>query len=375
MRRLMTVFLVLTLSLVLALGACAQPAPAPSPTPAPPPAPKPSPTPTASPSPATSPEPKPVSATDFYKSNPVTIVCPYAAGGGTDFAARLVAAFWLDAVGGDARIKNVPGGGTIIGTNTVWAAKPDGLTLELLPFNNLTGTTLLEEPGVQYKIDKFNYLGMFGDEPWVFAVGKNQPYKSVVDLQKVKGLKFGNISKTGGGALGLALLVHLLGLEDATIVGGFNSTPEMTLSAARGEIVGMLLPAGTVKTESDKGYTKPVAVIGFEKSALFPDIPPISQVLKLSAESERLLKVHAAWKAGRVLLAPPGVSDDRVEFLRTSFDKMVNLAGFKQHATDRYQIFEPPLKGQQVSKLIAEALTISKADLAAMNKLVTKYVQ
>lgn len=317
--------------------------------------------------------PKSVSPSDFYKDNVVTIICPYGPGGGTDFAARLVATFWPDAVGGDARVRNMPGGGTVIGNNFAWKAKADGLTLEVVPFNNLTGTTLLREPGVEYDIAKFNYIGMFGDEPWTVAVGKNSPYNSLTDLQKVKGAKFGGVSKTGGAALGMALVIHVLELQDATVVSGFKETPEISLSIARGELIGMCFPSGTVKSESDKGYVKPLVNIGFDRTELFSNIPALPEALKLSPENTRLLKVHGAWKTGRVLLAPPGVPEGKVKFLRDCFNKMAKLDGFIQHAKARYQTYDPPATGEHVAKLIGESLAITQEDIAKMNELSKKY--
>ena len=383
MRRFMITLMVLILGLALILGACAKPAPppaptpAPAPTPTPAPAPKPAPAPAPKPAPAPAPAPKPESAEEFYAKNAVTIVCPFGAGGGTDFAARLVAAFWADAMGGTARVKNMPGGGTVVATNFVWKAKPDGLTLEVCPFGtSLAATTLFKAEGKEFDITKFNYIGMYGDEPYTLAIGKDLPYNSVADLQKVKGLKLSTTSKTGGPPLGGALALYLLGLEDGAVITGYDSTPECALAIARGEVHGDVHPSGSIKAEVDKGFLKPIANVGFVKSALFPDTPPISEVLTLTPEQEKLLNLYAnAFKAGRVLLAPPGVPEDRLKFMQDSFAKMVELSGFQQHAKARYQVFEPPLLAKELTAVIQDVAATPEAEVARMGEIANKYIK
>ncbi len=66
-----------------------------------------------------------------YPSRTVTIVCPYPAGGPTDQTARVVANFLSKKFGQSFIVENVTGGGTIIATNRVAKATPDGYTLLL----------------------------------------------------------------------------------------------------------------------------------------------------------------------------------------------------------------------------------------------------
>ncbi len=66
-----------------------------------------------------------------YPSRPVRVVVPYAAGGGTDFFARLVFAEIGKKLGQQFVIENKPGAGTNIGAEAVATAQPDGYTLLL----------------------------------------------------------------------------------------------------------------------------------------------------------------------------------------------------------------------------------------------------
>jgi tripartite-type tricarboxylate transporter receptor subunit TctC len=68
---------------------------------------------------------------DEYPSRTVTIIVPYPAGGPTDETARIVAQSMSKIVKENVIIENVTGGGTLIGTNRVAKAAPDGYTLLL----------------------------------------------------------------------------------------------------------------------------------------------------------------------------------------------------------------------------------------------------
>jgi len=371
--------------LAMVLVACAQPAPSPKPAPTTVPAPKPpvttaapAPTPTTAPAPVTaSPSPAAVTPADFFGKNTVTILVGWAAGGGNDFAARLVAAFWPDTFGGDARVKNVTGGGGIVATNTLYKAKPDGLTLDVGPLGTaLTAPTLFKQEGKEFDIGKISYIGMYGDEPYTLVIDKKLPYNSVADLQKAKGLKLGSPSKTGGAPSGGALLFEFLGLQDGIVVTGYTSTPEIGLAIAKGELQGMVLNASTVKAEVDKGYVKAIANIAFTKTKIFPDTPAVSDALKLSPDNEKLLKIYtAAFRAGKTLFAPPGMPDDRLQFLRAGFDKMMANKGFQDHAATRYTVFETPSPGKDVEAMVKEVLAIPQADIDKLNQVTNKYVK
>ncbi len=68
-----------------------------------------------------------------YPSRTVTIVCPYPAGGPTDQTARVIANFLSKKFNQNFIVENVTGGGTLIATNRVARASPDGYTICRFP--------------------------------------------------------------------------------------------------------------------------------------------------------------------------------------------------------------------------------------------------
>ena len=64
---------------------------------------------------------------DFYKGKSVTYIVSTAPGGGYDLYGRLIAEYMQKYLPGSTFVvKNVPGAGHLIGTNTIYASKPDG---------------------------------------------------------------------------------------------------------------------------------------------------------------------------------------------------------------------------------------------------------
>ena len=60
--------------------------------------------------------PKPMmSPADFYKANTVDLICVMSPGGGVDFSARIFASYWSEVTGGTMVVRNMPGGGGLVG--------------------------------------------------------------------------------------------------------------------------------------------------------------------------------------------------------------------------------------------------------------------
>src|SRR3546814_10508750 len=68
-------------------------------------------------------------AQDAYPSQPVKLVVPYSAGGGTDGVARILAKELRDVLNQSVIVENKPGAGATIGHDYVARSKPDGYTL------------------------------------------------------------------------------------------------------------------------------------------------------------------------------------------------------------------------------------------------------
>ena len=78
-------------------------------------------------------------------------------------------------------VKNVPGAGHIVGANTIYASKPDGLTIGI--FNTgLIYNQVLGAAGVKFDLDKMSWVGKAASDPRVITVGTSSPIKTFKDL-------------------------------------------------------------------------------------------------------------------------------------------------------------------------------------------------
>lgn len=126
-------------------------------------------------------------------------IVPYAAGGGSDVTARIVA----DALKpdlGTVIVDNKPGAGTIIGTQALIAAAPDGLTVSTADSGTLAFNPSLFSK-LPYKIDSsFSYVGGIGRMPLVLVTRQGLGAKSAEELIALAKSQPGKITYASAGA-------------------------------------------------------------------------------------------------------------------------------------------------------------------------------
>src|SRR5581483_3796320 len=123
---------------------------------------------------------------DFYKGKTVTYIASTAPGGGYDVYGRLVAEFMQKHLPGSTFVvKNVPGAGHIIGANTIYASKPDGLTIGI--FNTgLIYDQVVKHDALKADLSKMSWIGKAASDPRVITIGVQSPTKSSKGLQQSK---------------------------------------------------------------------------------------------------------------------------------------------------------------------------------------------
>jgi tripartite-type tricarboxylate transporter receptor subunit TctC len=116
---------------------------------------------------------------DTWPSRSVTLVVPFAPGGSVDVTARLLATKLSEATKQSFVVENQAGGGSVIGTQFVSKAAPDGYTL-------LTSSAIAITP----HLNKLSYdplkdlasVGQVIETHGVLLVAPNSPYRSVKEL-------------------------------------------------------------------------------------------------------------------------------------------------------------------------------------------------
>ena len=109
----------------------------------------------------------------FYEGKTMTLIVATKPGGGYDFYARLASKFMEKYLPGSTIIvKNVPGAGHIIGCNTTYSAKPNGLTFgtfnRALPLAQVAGLK-----GIKFDLSKMTWLGSAAADLYSLVTTKN----------------------------------------------------------------------------------------------------------------------------------------------------------------------------------------------------------
>ena len=117
-----------------------------------------------------------------YPEQPIKMVVAFAAGGGTDIIARLVAQYMQKHMGGNASIVviNRPGAGGGIGFAELGNAQPDGYTIGFLNTPNVL--TIPIERKSNFHWQNFDLIGNVVDDPGNFSVHSDTPLKSLAEL-------------------------------------------------------------------------------------------------------------------------------------------------------------------------------------------------
>ena len=219
-------------------------------------------------------------ATADYPTRPITLIVPYAAGGGNDVLARGVAEPMGKTLGQPVVIENHGGAGGSLGTRQVAKSVGDGYTLGL----GGTGTLAVDPtlyPNVGYDPRKdFAPVGLIATSPLIILVSPSSPAHNVQELITLAKTQPGklNYASAGRGSgihLGTVLFAETAAIE-ITHIPYKGSGPALTdlLGGHVALYFSSLPPAiGLVK----EGKLRALGVTGLKRSPIFPDVPTVAE--------------------------------------------------------------------------------------------------
>src|SRR5437016_8839248 len=134
-----------------------------------------------------------------YPTRPVTIVVPFAAGGGTDIIARLLAQKLEQRLGKSFLIDNKPGAGSTLGAAAAARAAPDGYTLLMAPSPAMAMSVSIYKHLPYDPATDFIPIALAAQTPFVLIVNPALPIHSVADLIRFAKEKPGQLSYGSAG--------------------------------------------------------------------------------------------------------------------------------------------------------------------------------
>jgi tripartite-type tricarboxylate transporter receptor subunit TctC len=215
-----------------------------------------------------------------YPTHPVTVVVPFAAGGGNDAMARLIAQRIGPALGQQFVIENHPGAGGNIGARQVAHAAPDGYTL-LVGNSGVfgVGPSLYANAGFDPRKD-FAAVGLIASFQQVVVVHPSLPIHSITELvayakQNPGKLNYASAGVGSGSHISTELFTSMAGIM-LTHVPYRGTGPAMS-DLIGGHVAMMITTIGGALGQIRGGLIRPLAVTGAERSPVFPDLPTVAE--------------------------------------------------------------------------------------------------
>lgn len=221
----------------------------------------------------------PAAAQD-YPERAITLIVPYAAGGGNDVMARIVAEKMSKALGQQIVIENRGGTGGSIATRMIAKAMPDGYTLGLGGTGTLAiGPTLYSNVGYDPRKD-FAPVGLIATSALVVLVHPSVPVKNLQELialakQQPGKMNFASAGVGSGMHLGTELF-ELMAEVKLTHIPYKGTGPALTdLLGGHVSLYFSSLPPAIALVQ--EGKVRALAVTGPRRSAVFPDLPTVAE--------------------------------------------------------------------------------------------------
>ena len=251
-----------------------------------------------------------------YPEKPVHIVVPFAPGGATDLAARIIAPALQNRLGQPVVIDNKAGAGATIGTAAVALAPADGYTLLLGSAANAIGNAISDnsQKKLPYVFERdFTGVALVAEVPGVLIVPTSFPVQTVSQLTSYAKSHSGELSY---GSPGFGTSVHLAGelyesLADVQLV----HVPYKGASPAMTDLLGMriqmMFPALSVaQPYIDSGKVRALAITTRQRSSLAPNIPTMQEAGVANYEVSGWLGIFA----------PKGIAPENLKILENEIN-------------------------------------------------------
>jgi tripartite-type tricarboxylate transporter receptor subunit TctC len=270
----------------------------------------------------------PAAAQQNYPTRPITLVVPWAAGGGTDAVARIIGSLLEKDFGQPVNVVNRTGGNGVVGHQAIASGQPDGYTIGLatVELNMMHWQGLTD---LSYK--SYTPIAMMNADPAALQVRADAPYKDAKELLAAIKANPGKLKASGTGQggiwhLAIAGLLKDQGIDPATVP-WVPSTGAATglqdLVAGGVEIVPCSIPEA--RSLIDAGKVKSLAIFADKPPALYPNLPTLEKATGSKWKT-------AAWRG---ILAPKGTPQPIVDKLVAAMEKINKSAEYKDFMNSR----------------------------------------
>ena len=249
-----------------------------------------------------------------YPTRPIKLLVPFTAGGGTDLLARILAQKMSENLGQPIVVENKPGGNTLIATEAVARATPDGYTL-IMQTNNLAANPTLYLGKMSFDTLKdLAPVSLVAGNPHVLVVNPALPVRDLKEFIALAKAKPGSISFASAGSgtvnhLSGELLKMQAGIDMVHVPykGSGSVMPDLLGGQVNSLFAAMPTVTGFIKE-------KRLRALAVTTSKRFPGLPDVPTIAELGFSSYDF----SSWFG---ILAPAGTPKPIVDRLQAEIVK------------------------------------------------------
>ena len=216
-----------------------------------------------------------------FPNRPIKIVIPYGPGGGTDNLMRLLAPALTQSLGQTIVIENRPGAATVIGTDLVAKAEPDGYTLLATDSAFVINPSLFKDKLPFDTLKDFTGVTMMATAPVLLVTHPSVPAKNLTELLTAAKAKPGSMNyASGGNGTSTHLAAELMKLAagvDIIHIPYKGTGPAMN-DLLGGQVNMQFAGISSAKQHVEAGKLRAIALTGDKRNAAMPDVPTFGEM-------------------------------------------------------------------------------------------------
>ncbi len=265
----------------------------------------------------------------------VTMVVPYNPGGGFDTFVRTLEPHLEEQLEGvQVNVENRPGGGGLVGANSVFQSSPDDLTIGLINYPGAVFAEITEQEGATFDNSEWTVLGRLAALPPLVYTGADTgltDFESILSAEEP--VTFG-IGGVGSDAYYVAVVLSEVFGFPNEIIGGYPGSSEADAALIVGEVDASINSGAVAVQTVENSGANPVVAVSTEPLAELPDVPLITD---FDSDQPDVLSALASMSdLERIVVGPPGMDEGVTECLagaiyaaatETSYGEEMEAAG------------------------------------------------